>query len=417
MITELAINNYKSTLKTVVPLAAFTVLIGENGAGKSNILETLVLASAASANKLDTEYLNARGVRLCSSSLTTSAFVSDTKNKPISIIIKTDTSLINGKPRIYKFILRHNDSDTIQWKLDAKSTRPLNIQNYLLNFIKNKPNSSTKEIVSQINGLSKELERLQEKFSASDSKHATIEVQIDNPQASEMLDGVIYATEFSRFTVYSPSLEVLKNPLATPATSPIGPKGEGMLATLLAMEKDEPERYKDVTESLKLFGWFTSIILPEEIRSNNLVSMPRLLIKDKFIRTRGLLLDDNSVNEGFLFVLFYLILFCSSKTPRVFGIENIDVTLNPRLCEVLIKKLITLGQKYSKQAIISTHNPAVLDALNLDDEKQSLVIVRRNLVGHTLAEKFNKPNNSSNSPIKLSELFLRGHIGAIPKGI
>lgn len=417
MITEIAINNYKSTLKTTVPLTAFTVLIGENGAGKSNIFEALVLASAASVDKLDTEYLSARGVRLCSSGLTTSAFTTSTKNKSIGVTVKTESSFSKGKDRTHKFVLAHDDQSNNQWQLDPKSTKPQNLNQYITSLIKTNEGKSDKEIEVEITKFLSGIRNTVANLPKSKKNPNLYVMKVDNPQVSEVLDTALSNEGFSRFTVYSPNLEVLRNPLAIPTTSPIGPKGEGMLATLFTMFNNEPERYLEVTDSLKLFGWFSSILLPTKVKSEEKKSIPKLFIQDRFIQSSNILLDDSSVNEGFLYVLFYLTLFCSSKTPHIFGIENIDTALNPRLCEVLIKKLAALGEKYGKQAIISTHNPAVLDGLNLDDKTQSLLIVRRNPLGHTLAEKYSKPKNPNNNPVKLSELFLRGHIGALPKGI
>lgn len=417
MITEIATTNYKSTLKTIVPLTAFTVLIGENGAGKSNIFEALVLASAASVNKLDTEYLSARGVRLCSSRLTTSAFTESTKNKSISVAIKTQSSLPKSKDRIHKFILKHDDQANNQWQLDPKTSKPRNLNQHINNLIKTNINMSEKEIDLEIKKFVDNLKTTLLNLPKLKTNPNLYSMKVDDPQISEVLDTTLATQDFSRFTVYSPNLEVLRNHLAIPVTSPIGPRGAGMLATLFTMFNNEPERYLDVIESLKLFGWFSSILLPTKTKSDDKKSIPKLFIQDRFIQSNNILLDDSSVNEGFLYVLFYLTLFCSSKTPHIFGIENIDTALNPRLCEVLIKKLVVLGEKYGKQAIISTHNPAVLDGLNLDEKTQSLVIVRRNPLGHTLAEKYSKPRNSNKNSVKLSELFLRGHIGALPKGI
>jgi AAA15 family ATPase/GTPase len=57
MITELDIKNYKSIRELTLPLGRINVFIGENGAGKSNILEVIALAAAA-ADKLDHEFLS-----------------------------------------------------------------------------------------------------------------------------------------------------------------------------------------------------------------------------------------------------------------------------------------------------------------------------------------------------------------------
>jgi predicted ATP-dependent endonuclease of OLD family len=51
-----------------------TVLIGENGSGKSNILEAIAFAAGAAANKLDNEYLANRGIRVAEDNWMRSAF-------------------------------------------------------------------------------------------------------------------------------------------------------------------------------------------------------------------------------------------------------------------------------------------------------------------------------------------------------
>jgi predicted ATPase len=424
MITELKIINYKSTLKTTVPLTAFTVLIGENGAGKSNILESLVLAAAASANKLDTEYLTARGVRLCSTRLTTSAFAVDPQLKPITIVITSKNST-DDFPHEYEFILHHDDRAITQWVLDAKSKIPLPmpVKEIIRSWFNEQPTEEVIEAKAEMDQLLKIFsDVLKETRETKPGEKRLFKgplpaLNLKSKLVSSLLNNSVQKSTFERFTVYNPNYETLKNPLAVPSTTPVGPKGEGMLSTLSAMSEDEPERLIDVTESLSLFGWYSAIILPTTTHENPESKIPRLAIFDRYIKAEGISLDDAAVNEGFLFVLFYLTLFCSSKTPEVFGIENIDNALNPRLCEVLVKRLILLGQKYQKQAIVTTHSPAVLDALDLNDHKQSLVIVRRNPQGHTVADGFKKPLADTKNNVRLSEAFLRGHIGALPKGI
>jgi len=114
---------------------------------------------------------------------------------------------------------------------------------------------------------------------------------------------------------------------------------------------------------------------------------------------------------------FYFALFVSDNTPDFFAIDNIDASLNPKLCRHLIKELVILGKKFNKQAILTTHNPAVLDGLNLDDSDQKLFVVYRNKLGYTKVKQILKPETpQGQEPVKLSEAFLRGYIGGLPKG-
>lgn len=56
MIKSISIKNFKSIVDLTVDLGLFNVFIGENGCGKSNILEGISLGAAASVHKLDREF-------------------------------------------------------------------------------------------------------------------------------------------------------------------------------------------------------------------------------------------------------------------------------------------------------------------------------------------------------------------------
>ena len=64
MIDRIKIQNFKSIVDLKFNPGSFNVIITTNGCGKSNILEAISFASAASQNKLDYEYLVNRDVRM-----------------------------------------------------------------------------------------------------------------------------------------------------------------------------------------------------------------------------------------------------------------------------------------------------------------------------------------------------------------
>ncbi|MEI9910094.1 MAG: AAA family ATPase [Bacteroidota bacterium] len=122
-------------------------------------------------------------------------------------------------------------------------------------------------------------------------------------------------------------------------------------------------------------------------------------------------MDQRVANEGFLFLLFYLTLFVSEKTPKFFAIDNIDSSFNPKLCKELIQRLIRLSKTFKKQVIVTTHNPFIIDGLNINDDEQRLFVVRRNIEGGTIINRI-KPKEKLD--INLSEAWLRGYIGGLP---
>ena len=137
----------------------------------------------------------------------------------------------------------------------------------------------------------------------------------------------------------------------------------------------------------------------------------RINIKDRFLDNGLNVLSQRSANEGFLYLLFYFTLFISDKTPKFFAIDNIDNALNPKLGSELIQILAKLTKKHNKQVILTTHNPAILDGLDLEDDEQRLFVISRNKAGHTKAIRV----PYKNTDLRLSESFTRGYIGGLPK--
>ena len=74
MIQSVQIQNFKSVVDLTLELGTFNVLVGANGCGKSNILESIAFGAAASADKLDHEFLGSRGIRVTNPEFMFSAF-------------------------------------------------------------------------------------------------------------------------------------------------------------------------------------------------------------------------------------------------------------------------------------------------------------------------------------------------------
>lgn len=175
----------------------------------------------------------------------------------------------------------------------------------------------------------------------------------------------------------------------------------------------EPEGDKigKLKEKLELIDWFEDMQIPPDLYANERA----VQFADIYLDS-DLLFDQKSVNEGFLFLLFYFSLFISDDTPKFFAIDNIDASLNPKLCRRLIKELAKLAVESDRQVIFTTHNPAILDGLNLGDDRHRLFVIDRNKLGHTKAKRIFKPDPlPGQEPVRLSEAFLNGYIGGLPK--
>jgi predicted ATPase len=349
VITEIEIQNYKSIDKLRLELGRVNVFIGENGAGKSNILEAIALAAAASAGKLDNEFLTSRGIRTTKPEWMRAGFDAANALAPILLHTKMDEGLIGWK--------LHNDNRPYaKWTVE--------------------PDLSKKPV-----------------YSISDKS-----VMFEDA-AEHLADFIIYSPENSSLRTFQYEGQI----------EPLGINGEGLLKLLGVLADENFSVLNKIKDRMRLLGWF------EDFQVRATEADRRLDITDRYLNDASRFFDHRSANEGFFFLLFYFALFSTDLTPKFFAIDNIDASLNPKLCEKLTAELVQLAKENDKQVILTAHNPAVLDGLNLDDDEQRLFVITRDVDGATQVRRIAKPREGGH-PVRLSELFLRGALGGLPKG-
>jgi predicted ATPase len=429
MIRKIAIQNYKSIEKLSFELGRVNVIIGENGAGKSNILEAIALAGAASAGKLDNEFLASRGIRVTQPALMRPAFDATRDSQPIDISVTSSDA-----PGPVNFSLINDNAPYSQWRCVFRNTREeaLSISEFI-EIAQPIATSGDKKITEAYADV---LQKIADELATvlkttkitgdakSDSRKVTTDsthtisfaLDDDHPFIASLTQRKVSkhsATKHLKdFVIYSPENSALKLFEKEGQIEPLGINGEGILKLLHVLSETSPEALLQVKSSLRLLGWFEDFDLVDD------QSLPsRMEIKDRYLYQDKRYYDQRSVNEGFLFLAFYFSLFSTSLTPPFFAVDNIDASLNPKLCEKLMRQLIGLAEQNGKQVILTTHNPAILDGLNLDDDEQRLFVVSRTSSGQTKLRRIQKKSSSeSSTSVRLSEAFLRGSIGGIPKG-
>ena len=412
MIQSIQIKNFKSVVDLSLDLGTFNVLIGENGCGKSNILEAVAFGAAASADKLDFEFLGSRGIRTTNPEFMYSAFTNGSAQKNIEIDFSVDDNLFKE----IKYVLTHDQKNTKKWINASKEVLGKAAEKKLASmlFEKNKAKRK-KELEMFFKGNEKYIDGL-EKMADEISINLT---QFGKPGHERdffsFLFGKFLSDRFSNskisdYIVYSPEQSSLRRFEETTQIYPLGIKGEGLFQYLkeLAFDKKNKKTLNDIKQNLILLDWYESFDLPENLMKNEF----SLRIKDKYLYPNLQYFDQRSTNEGFLFLLFYSTLFISKTTPSFFAIDNIDASFNPKLCMQLTKNLAALAKKNKKQVIVTTQNPAILDGLNLKDNDQRLFVVRRNDEGHTKAKRIEFKTERT---MKLSEVWTNGFIGGLPE--
>lgn len=406
MIKEIHISNFKSIQDLRLELGQFNVFIGSNGSGKSNILEAITFGGAASADKLDTEFLGSRGIRTSNAQLMKSAFSKSNSNAPIKITYK------NGKGDI-PFTIDEDSKSVLKWTVKEKKQIEDIFRKEIIKIFQGDTESITgfdsadEKSKAEIKAFSENVNSLL----ANEDKGKVdkfLQTVFSNNTISEFYKENFYNEALANFLIYSPEISSLRKFEEESQIQPLGIKGEGLFNVLqifnTAYGQETIEKLKNYLHIIEWFDDFKAVF-------DETTGRKSLVVKDRYLSDVSL--NQNNVNEGFLFLLFYISLIVSKETPSFFAIDNIEASFHPALCKELTKRLIELSKEHNKQIIITTHNPYILDGLNLKNADEKLFVIRRNSEGETIADAIStQPKN-----VSLSEAWMRGYIGGQPETI
>lgn len=386
MLRKVKIENYKSVVDQTLELGLFNVVIGANGCGKSNLLEAIALAGLSSSGALLPELFESRGIRLSDNRFMRSAF-EDVDEEFISVKVETS----DGDESFYQ-IHFNTSKKPAQWEdVVEDDTKEL-----LTLLIEKRNNYKLGDLLDELKHI-------------ENTKGADRQLNVKFSQ-----DGSTYRLAKSRvnglktFTIYSLEESALRSMDGIPSTK-LGRTGKGLLSYLKELSKTDEGKVilNEIKENMMVIDWFEDLDMPESGFSQD----STLKLKDRYVDEQLDFFDQRSANEAFLYLLFYFTLFISDETPSFFAIDNIESSLNPKLCKIVVSKLAELAEMHNKQVILTTHSPFVLDGLDELSEKKRLLVVSRNSDGYTVVNQIKGDKSRS---IPLSEAWLKGYIGGLP---
>jgi AAA15 family ATPase/GTPase len=204
------------------------------------------------------------------------------------------------------------------------------------------------------------------------------------------------------YVVYEPNILVLKEGITKSNIKPLGKYGESLIELLSSFTDEQLNKLNSYS-----YFWKGREGIKIKIENNKVFFINNWLLNKE--------VELKDLNDGFLFTLFYLVLFISDKTPKIFGIDNFGNCLNPHLNRFLFVELITLAIENDKQVLITTEQPTILDSLNLHDDKIRLFEVQSARLNYTETRRIKlKPEHEEQGRrLKLSELWTRGFLGGI----
>lgn len=388
MIKNLSIKGFKTLLDVSFEPGRVNCLIGANGTGKSNILEAIGVIGAAANGIVDDESLLRRGVRPGLPRLYKTSFQSD--KTPVHIGLTAD----GRHDEVFRVSLLNpldNPDPAWSYKTEVLSVGEREI---VSDGVRNKVNLNPK------NGLS-----------------ALKLVELDPADPAAVL-----MKRLQNYSIYSPNTPTLRGMVSDPQNrAPVGLSGGQLAEGLSELKKQLGADSEVLEEILELIDWVRDIdmttqgvalLSPSVARSKNLIKFT-----DRFMQDKRNVLTAYDASEGALYILFTAILCLSEKAPKFFAIDNLDQALNPRLVTRLTEKICSWTKKDpDKQIVFTSHNPAVLDGLDLSDPDVRLFAVERDNCGRTCLNRIvvTPELMKLNEQYPLSRLWLMGNLGAVP---
>jgi AAA15 family ATPase/GTPase len=385
MLETITIKNFKSIANDTIELGRVNVFIGENGCGKSNILEAVGFASAALENRVENEHLSSKGIRIAKPSL----IISNFKGKKQANHFELNLVLQHEYQLDLNFTTDFRESFYEEWEVKGGARIKHNVV-------------KEPQVEYGVSGRTK----LQW---TNEAGYVT----------ENFPEKVIQNQMLRRFLIYSLNTPALRGLTHESKKEPVGINGEGLDIFLASFDQEELEKLKSYNY---LIDWLDDFFIDVQdvlkfkgYKANR--SGSALYFVDRHMPKNNNFFSLENANEGILHVLFYLALLISRRIPPYLAIDNIESCLNPHLCRHLMEEIGQLAKTQDKQLLITTHNPAILDGMNLLDDEIRLFEVKRNDKGHTHTRRITiKPEryNQMGERYKLSELWTRGYLGAIP---
>jgi predicted ATPase len=396
MISEITYRSFKSLRNLRLELGQVNVLIGANGSGKSNLLEGLGVLGAAAYGRVDDETLLRRGVRPGVPSLYKTAFPGAGRGEETDILFSAKRA--DGA----KFLVT-------LWNPMMKPSPAWKFKTERLE-------RNEEDVIATRNPTEKKKRNPEQGYAALKA------VELEPGDAAlQLMD------DLRNYAIFSPNTPSLRGLVQDQQTrEPVGlsggrlPEAVDELLQLARMDEAHRETLDEVRELVDWASDFSSEpslsvpLSPSAARSRMVIQFV-----DRYMTKGRNKLTGYDASEGALYVLFAAVMALHAKAPGVVAIDNVDQALNPLLAGKLVGAICrwTVERNQGRQWLLTAHNPAVLDALPLQDDRIRLFAVDRDNTGQTRVNRIEVNEELlGRRPAgwTLSRMWMNGRIGGVP---
>jgi predicted ATPase len=413
MLTRFTVKGFKSLLDTTVELGAVNVFIGANGSGKSNILEALGVIGAAAFKSVEPETLRYRGVRLGLPAL----YKTSLKGKDFSGAITLEA--VSGE-LVYRLELDNPiEAPQLEWRileeyLGTRQSPFLERKGKSIAIRAGPAGPITASGVDTQNSVASTFIALRAFFKLVQTTAREI-VLVD------------FIESLKDYALFAPVTPVLRGMAEDIAREPLGLGGSGLPNAIQSLLNEEERTLGpfDLDEVWEMVEWAQGMSAApgSEVPISPAIPTKPTVLKfvDRFMQEGRNTLSAYDASEGALYVLFMLALSSHPKAPKLFAVDNFDQALHPRLAAALMRMVSQhLVSEGRRQMLVTTHNPLVLDGLDLRDGRIRLFAVERDRNGATQINRITLSEDllaEAEQGMSLSRLWVMGRLGGVPRSL
>ena len=372
-IKKLVFKNFKTLEEVSFEPGRVNVFIGANGSGKTTILEAIGLLCAAMTDRVDNASMQRKGIRLSVPGLYKSAF-SDLRRKAPTINFDVSWRQ-NEKDYQYGVNLNvPNESDSARRDMWRYHSEKLTVNNQTL-------------------------------WGRSGASKTTYDPYVGllmlepNEELAEVRPEI---EKFKNYAIYQP------NTLAE------------AIEEIMRQDEDGESYLQNLPldEVLELIDWASGfdVTAPKKSSVNAAVPTTRRILEfqDRYLTSKTSFTAYDA-SEGALYVLFLLCLALHPDAPGIFAVDSFDHAMHPRLARETTKLFCKTILEQDKTVFVTTHNPLVLDGLDLmNDDIRLFAVNKSRKSGHTSLQRIQVTKELMDSGYSLSRLWTEGRLGGVP---
>lgn len=363
MLTKISAENWKSLESAELNIDALTVLIGSNASGKSNVLDALAFMQRIASGQLLTSALQGDAVtspirgglewvaRKPGNSFSLSSTVSNS-DEATEFEYNIECEVVGGQCK-----LRSEQLIRRKFRFSTKGKRhknPSQIQLFRTDAVDPESPTITARLYNGKQGSPRQLSRASCVLFQLIGQKVTSEIEqgvraiAEAHKAIFILDPI--PSHMRGYSVFSERL------------SPDAANIAGVLAALPETKKREIEN--------TLTSYVSKLPERDIIR---VYSEPvgkfhsdAMLYCEEGFSQPPILLDARGMSDGTLRFLAILMALLTRPAGSLLVVEEVDNGLHPSRSQLLLDMLRTVGQERSVDVMVTTHNPALLDAMGTE---------------------------------------------------